>query len=174
MNRISNTLVSIATVWLLLVLVPYAVFASERPSKLTEDKRNTIQLFKQASRGVVHISARTTMSAPFEKHTMENSTGTGSVIDGEGRILTAFHVIKDKNEITVVLGSWQFTARLLCSAPQFDIALLRVEAQKDELFPLPLGTSQDLEVSPKVIAIGNAVGLHNSERNQEQQAGQRA
>ena len=162
MNRVPITLLSIVTMSLLLVLGPHGVSASDRPPKLTEDERNTIELFKRASRGVVHISARTTMTSPFEKRTVESSTGTGFVIDGEGRILTVFHVIKDKNEITVVLGSRQLTARLVGTAPQLDIALLQVDATKDELFPLPLGTSQDLEVGQKVIAIGNAVGLHNS------------
>lgn len=162
MNRTARRAISIAAVWLFLMLVPYRILASQGPAKLTEDERNTIELFKQASRGVVHISARTAMSLPFEKHAMESSTGTGFVIDGEGRILTAFHVIKDKNEITVVLGSRQLTASLVGTAPQLDIALLQVEAPKDELFPLALGSSRDLEVGQKVVAIGNAAGLHNS------------
>lgn len=162
MNRTFRMLISTAIVGLLLLPGSRWSFASGPPSKLTEDERNTIELFKRASRGVVHISARTTMTSPFEKHTMEVSTGTGFVIDDEGRILTAFHVIKDKNEITVVLGARQITARLIGTATQLDVALLQVDAPKDELFPLPLGTSQDLEVGQKVIAIGNAAGLHNS------------
>ncbi len=130
--------------------------------RLTADEQNTIAVFRQASRGVVYITARTTTSSPFEKHTVETSTGTGFVIDTEGRVLTAFHVIKDKDEITVVLGTGQVVARLVGTAPQLDIALLQVEANKDQLFPLSLGTSQDLEVGQKVMAIGNAAGLHNS------------
>lgn len=130
--------------------------------KLTPDEQNTTAVFRQASRGVVHITARATASSPFEKHTIETSTGTGFVIDAEGRVLTAFHVIKDKDEITVVLGARQIIARLVGTAPQLDIALLQVDPGKDQLFPLPLGTSQDLEVGQKVMAIGNAAGLHNS------------
>ena len=162
MNTRYRSLVRITAAFLLLVLVPLGAVASDRQSKLTDDERNTIELFKQAGRGVVHISARTTMTSPFEKHTMESSTGTGFLIDKEGRILTAFHVIKDKNEITVMLNAKQLTARLIGTAPQLDIALLQIDAPADELSPLPLGSSQDLEVGQKVIAIGNAVGLHNS------------
>lgn len=161
MKRACIRLIS-ATALCVLLGVSISGFGSERPSKLIEDERNTIEVFKQATRGIVHISARTTMTSLFEKHTMESSTGTGFVIDGEGRILTAFHVIKDNNEISVVLGSRQLAARVVGTAPQLDIALLQVDASKDELFPVPLGTSQDLEVGQKVIAIGNAVGLHNS------------
>jgi S1-C subfamily serine protease len=129
---------------------------------LSPDEQNTIEVFRQASRGVVHITARTTVSSPFEKHTNDMSTGTGFVIDTEGRVLTAFHVIKDKDEITVVVGTRQIMARLIGTAPRLDIALLQVDAPKDELFPLSLGKAQELEVGQKVMAIGNAIGLHNT------------
>jgi S1-C subfamily serine protease len=132
-------------------------------SRLTVDERNTIEVFRRASQGVVHISARATTTSPFEKRPMESSTGTGFSIDTGGRILTAFHVIKDKDEITVILSNHhEFAARLLGTAPQLDIALLQVDAPKDELSPLALGNSGSLEVGQKVMAIGNAVGLHNS------------
>jgi S1-C subfamily serine protease len=113
------------------------------------DERNTIEVFRRASQGVVHISARATTTSPFEKRPMESSTGTGFSIDTGGRILTAFHVIKDKDEITVILSNHH-------------IALLQVDAPKDELSPLALGNSGSLDVGQKVMAIGNAVGLHNS------------
>jgi S1-C subfamily serine protease len=133
--------------------------------KLTADEQNTIAVFRQASRGVVYITARVTIASPFEKHTIDAtsvSTGTGFVIDEEGRVLTAFHIIKDRNAITVALGTRQVVARLIGTAPQLDIALLQIDMPKDEIFPVPLGTSRDLEVGQKVLAIGNAAGLSNS------------
>lgn len=130
---------------------------------LTEYERNTIEVFQQASRGVVHINAKATMESRFENKAMESTTGTGFVIDREGRILTAFHVIADKNEIVVVLSSGRrLDARLVGTAPNLDIALLQVDAPPEELFPLPLGDSRTLEVGQKVIAIGNPMGLHNT------------
>jgi S1-C subfamily serine protease len=103
------------------------------------------------------------MTSPFEKHTLESSTGTGFFIDTEGRILTAFHVIKDKDEITVTLGNrHQLTGRLVGTAPQLDIALLQVDVTKDQAVPLVMGDSGSLEVGQKVLAVGNALGLHNS------------
>lgn len=152
--------------WLAFI-APIFVFAQEpsQPGKpyLMPDELNTVEIFQRASRGVVHISASTTMTSPFEKHTLETSTGTGFVIDAEGRVLTAFHVIKDKDEVTVVLNNkHQLKARLLGTAPQLDVALLQVDAPKEELFPLKLGDSTDLKVGQKVMAIGNAVGLHNT------------
>lgn len=130
---------------------------------LTEDERNTIEIFHRASAGVVHIEARAVMESRFEKHAMETSTGSGFVLDQEGRILTAFHVIEDKNQIDLILSTGRrLPARLVGTAPQLDVALLQVDAPKDELFPLPLGDSRGLTVGQKVIAIGNPMGLHNT------------
>lgn len=155
--------VSRAWVLCMLALVTVALPVLAQEPRLTQDERNTVDVFRRASRGVVHIRARTTMTSVFETHAMESSTGTGFAVDTDGRILTAFHVIKDKNEITVILSNrHEFTARLIGTAPHLDIALLQVDAPKDELFPLALGSSGTLEIGQKVIAIGKAVGLHNS------------
>ncbi|MBI3476384.1 MAG: trypsin-like peptidase domain-containing protein [Acidobacteria bacterium] len=155
----------IVSSWLLMMLT--MLFAGlpawAQESGLALDERKTVEVFRRASKGVVHISAQASMTSPFEKHTVDSSTGTGFSIDSDGRILTAFHVIKDKDQITVVLGNrHEYAARLLGTAPQLDIAVLQVDAPKDELFPLALGNSGSLEVGQKVMAIGNAVGLHNS------------
>lgn len=163
MNR-SNTR-HVGASWLLMMLT--MLFAGlpswAQESRLAPDERNTVEIFQRASQGVVHISTRATITSPFEKHTTDSSTGTGFLIDMDGRILTAFHVIKDKDEITVVLSNrHQFAARLIGTAPQLDLALLQVNVPKEELVPLALGNSRTLEVGQKVIAIGNAVGMHNS------------
>ena len=152
-------------IWLLssVVLATFAPRVSAQGSRLLEDEHNTIEVFHRASQGVVHISARSTVTSPFEKHTLESSTGTGFFIDTDGRILTAFHVIKEKDEITVTLSNrHQLPGRVVGTAPQLDIALLQVDVPKDEVVPLVIGNSNSLEVGQKVLAIGNAVGLHNS------------
>lgn len=148
-----------------IVVLATVVMGQAQNAKLTADEQNTIAIFRQASRGVVYITARTTIASPFEKHATDatnSSTGTGFVIDQEGRVLTAFHIIKDRDQITVALGTRQLPARLIGTAPQLDIALLQINVPKDDIFPVPLGTSRDLEVGQEVLAIGNAAGLSNS------------
>ena len=148
-----------------IVVLATAVMGRAQNTKLTADEQNTIAIFRQANRGVVYITARTSIASPFEKHTTDatdTSTGTGFVLDTEGRVLTAFHIIKDRDQITVALGTRQLPARLIGTAPQLDIALLQINVPKDDIFPIPLGTSRDLEVGQKVLAIGNAAGLSNS------------
>lgn len=145
---------------LVMVLAASSVAAQ---SVLTEDEKNTTEVFAQASRGVVHISARATMESRFEKRTVEDSQGTGFSVDSEGRILTAFHVIEDRNEIDVILpDGHRLNARLVGTAPQLDLALLQVDVAKEDLVPLRMGGSRSLRVGQKVIAIGNPMGLHNS------------
>ena len=141
-----------------------AVVGPAQNVKLTEDEQNTIAVFRQASHGVVYITARTSgpVSDARTVDTSSVSEGTGFVIDHEGRVLTAFHIIQDRDEITVSLGAKQVAARLVGTAPQLDIALLQVDLPKDAIFPVPLGTSQNLEVGQKVLAIGNAAGMGNS------------
>jgi len=140
-----------------------ASLASAQGRRLTEDERNTVAVFREASRGVVHVESRATTESRFEKGVIEAGVASGFVIDGEGRVLTNFHVVNGKNEIDVVLGSGRrVAARLVGTAPQLDLALLQVEVPRAELFPLALGDSRSLEVGQKVLAIGNPLGLHNT------------
>ncbi|MFQ5663968.1 MAG: S1C family serine protease [Terriglobia bacterium] len=154
-------LVGLPVLLLSVCLAPQA--ATPQAAGLTEDERNTIEVFRLARQGVVHIKARVALDSQFSKETMATSTGTGFVLDREGRILTAYHVIEDKNQIDVVLSSGRrLPARMVGTAPRLDIALLQVEASEDELFPLPLAASNTLQVGQKVMAIGNPIGLHNT------------
>jgi S1-C subfamily serine protease len=139
------------------------VEARDDPARLTADERNTTAVFREASRGVVHVESRATTEARFEKGVIEAASGSGFVIDADGRILTNFHVVNGKNEVDVVLGSGRrVSARLIGTVPQLDVALLQVDAPRVELFPLPLGDSRSLQVGQKVLAIGNPFGLHNT------------
>ena len=56
-------------------------------SGLTPDERNTVEVFRRASKGVVQISAQASMTSPFDKRTVDSPTGTGFSIDSDGRIL---------------------------------------------------------------------------------------
>ena len=143
--------------------LPAVAQSREERTRLTEDERNTIAIFRDASRGVVHVESRATTEARFEKGVIEAGTGSGFVIDATGHVLTNFHVVNGKNEVDVVLGNGRRVgARLIGTVPQLDVALLSIDAPRTELFPLPLGDSRSLQVGQKVMAIGNPFGLHNT------------
>lgn len=92
---------------------------------------------------------------------MQRSLGSGVVIDGgTGLVVTNHHVIKDSDEITVVLADRrEFEATVVGTDERTDLALLRVELAGEKLPALPLGDSDSLEVGDLVLAIGNPFGV---------------
>jgi hypothetical protein len=87
-------------------------------------------------------------------------TGTGFVWDASGHIVTNFHVIQGANGARVTLADQSsFDAQLVGAFPDRDLAVLRIEAPKDKLPPIALGSSRDLQVGQRVYAIGNPFGL---------------
>ncbi len=137
--------------------------AATSAAALTDDEANTIEIVRRSAPGVVHLEARWRSLSQEEAAARQSSTGTGFVLDTQGRILTAYHVIEGMNEITVILDSGVRTAaRLLGTAPQIDIAVLQIDVQAAGLHPLPLGDSRSLLVGQKVIAVGHPYGLHNT------------
>jgi S1-C subfamily serine protease len=85
------------------------------------------------------------------------------VIDREGQILTNAHVVDGAERIEVTLGnvdsSEPLSARVVGEDASTDMALLEVDAPSDQLHPLALGDSSQLEVGDSVVAIGNPFGL---------------
>ncbi|MGH2952793.1 MAG: S1C family serine protease [Solirubrobacterales bacterium] len=89
------------------------------------------------------------------------ATGSGFVIDEDGRIITNAHVVDESDQIEVRLGEdgESYDAELLGEDPSTDIAVIDVEAPAEELEPIPLGDSGRVEVGDAVVAIGNPFGL---------------
>ncbi len=89
------------------------------------------------------------------------ATGSGFVIDTEGHLLTNNHVVEGASKIEVKLGSSEksYAAKVVGADPSTDLALLKVEAPADQLHPLQLGDSAEVEVGDPVVAIGNPFGL---------------
>lgn len=152
-----------------LIVLFMGIAVSSRPAyaqsktHLTQEEQSTVEVVRQASRGVVHISVRGRKHEALGKFGTEFGLGTGFVIDREGRILTAYHVVENADQVEVTLSSGRvLLARLVGTAPQLDIALLQVDAPANEIVPLTLGESKSLEVGQRVLAIGNPLGLNDT------------
>ncbi len=89
------------------------------------------------------------------------ATGSGFVIDEEGRIITNAHVVDGAEEISVTLGEDgdAYDAELLGADASTDVAVIEVDAPADVLHPLSLGDSSQVEVGDAAVAIGNPFGL---------------
>ena len=129
---------------------------------LAEDEKGTISLFKAVSPSVVYITTMAVRREPFSFRPLEVPQGAGSgfVWNDDGYIVTNFHVIAEAQGATVTLADRStWPAKPVGAEPDKDIAVLKIDAPKHLLPPIPLGTSSDLQVGQKVFAIGNPFGF---------------
>ncbi len=136
--------------------------AGTTPVFLTNDEQNNISVFKSASPSVVFVTNTQLRRQRFSLNVMEipRGSGTGFIWDESGLIVTNFHVVQGANKITIELQSNKsYQATVVGIAPEKDIALLKIDAPKEDLQPLPLGDSTSLAVGRKVLAIGNPFAL---------------
>lgn len=148
--------------WLLLASLP--CFAQTQ-GQLTEDERNTIEVVKRTQNSVVFITNIQLVRDFFfsSEEAVPRGSGSGFVWDDKGHIVTNYHVIEDGDIFNVILPSQeQRRARLVGKEPNKDIAVLRIEGNLSGLFPVVVGSSRDLQVGQKVIAIGNPFGFDHT------------
>ncbi len=89
---------------------------------------------------------------------IREGAGSGVIISSDGYIVTNNHVIDNSKEIEVVLNDKRsFTAKVVGSDPNTDIALLKIE-EKDLPFII-FGNSDSLKVGEWVLAVGNPFNL---------------
>ena len=133
--------------------------------ELAADEKATIDLFKQSAPSVVFI---TTVGRGYDWSMrpveIQEGTGSGFIWDDAGDVVTNFHVIqsvlRNRGGANVTLSNHRtYPARLVGAAPEFDLAVLRINAPKGELRPILVGASGDLQVGQRVFAIGNPFGL---------------
>lgn len=128
------------------------------PSVAT-DERNNIEVYKLISPGVVFITS-TSVSRDFFDPGERSGTGSGSVIDAEGHILTNSHVIEGAQRLTVDFGGdKKYPAQVVGEDPDTDLAVIKVNAPREVLKVVSFGDSDNLTVGQKVLAIGNPFGL---------------
>jgi len=91
---------------------------------------------------------------------IENSLGSGVIVRADGIIITNHHVIKDAEEITVVLADRrEFDAKILLDDERTDLAVLHIDNGAENLPFLTFRDSDELEVGDLVLAIGNPFGV---------------
>jgi len=100
---------------------------------------------------------------PVGDEYVQNSLGSGVVIDSRGYILTNEHVLWRASRVHVVMSDRrQFDAEVVGVDPRSDLAVLRIDAGGRPLTAVRAGTSSDLMIGETVIAIGNPYGLSNT------------
>ncbi len=125
---------------------------------LAADELSTIELFKQTSPSVVHITTTAVRQDVFTRNVFEIPAGSGSgfIWDQQGHIVTNLHVVREATGATVTLSdNSSFPAVLVGFDADHDIAVLKISVPSDKLRPITVGASRDLQVGQKVFAIGS-------------------
>jgi 2-alkenal reductase len=147
---------------------------------LEESERSTIDLFQRISPSVVHVFAEPDPrrlaqqddplggpSGPGGRGRPEGpdggggtQSGTGFLWDAAGHVVTNNHVVEGSRGIRIRLNSGEIVpAEIVGTAPNYDLAVLRLGRTRQPPPAIPVGTSADLKVGQATFAIGNPFGL---------------
>lgn len=138
---------------------------TQPPSELGADERATIAVFEKATRSVVFIANSAIRRDPWSLNLFEVPQGSGSgfIWNKEGHLVTNFHVVYGADAINVTMADRSnYRARVVGIDPDHDLAVLQIQAPADTLVPVVIGSSHDLRVGQKVLAIGNPFGLDHT------------
>ena len=117
------------------------------PVEFSSQQDQFMAIYEQYSPGVVSILTST-------------AQGSGWVYDGEGHIITNNHVVEGETRVEIDFSSGYKTYGDVIGTDAYsDLAVIKVDVPASELFPLPLGDSDTLQVGQTVVAIGNPFGL---------------
>lgn len=125
----------------------------------SSDERNNIEVYRATAPGNVFITTAAGGRILFDSDDREG-TGSGVAIDEQGHILTNEHVLSGTQRVTVKLSdNCTYPARIVSTDPDSDLAVLKIEAPREQLTVIPMADSDQLTVGQKVLAIGNPFGL---------------
>ena len=168
-----------------LILVASVAWTAPAPAQTVPKSREAIRLsfapiVKRAAPAVVNVFSRRvvrTGASPFAddpffrrffgdrsfgipQERVQQSLGSGVVVDPDGLIVTNHHVIQEGQEITIVLSDRrEFEAKVLRSDERTDLAVLKIDTKGEALPTLEFGDSDALQVGDLVLAIGNPFGV---------------
>ena len=139
--------------------------AVQSKTSFTEDERENISVYERLNAAVVNITTETMAVNWFlEPVPQEGASGSGSIIDTRGYILTNNHVIQSAYKVFINLADGsQFEGTVVGTDPENDIAVVKFDPPKGvELRTIPYGDSSSLKVGQKVLAIGNPFALERT------------
>lgn len=119
-------------------------------------------VYRSGAPGVVAVRAQTVAAPPtaFDDSQSDSGvvTGSGVVVDGDGHVLTAAHLVRAATAVEVDCGGRRAVARVIGLDPSTDLAVLDVGAQRLGVAPLSLGDSDSVNVGDPVVALGREPG----------------
>jgi S1-C subfamily serine protease len=135
----------------------------EAPADLSDTEKSIIALFERVSPSVVQVVGRQGGRNIFEEDNAGVQSGTGFLWDGSGDIVTNNHVVNGTTDVTVRLATGStLAADIVGTAPNYDLAVIRLRNPPADIKPVAVGSSADLRIGQFAFAIGNPFGLDQS------------
>ena len=131
----------------------------------TQDEAQNIAVYEKCNEAVVNITTQVMGYNWFLEPVVTSSgSGSGSIIDKRGYVVTNVHVIENASTINISLADGStYEGRVIGKDTESDIAVLKFEpANGVELKTIAFGDSENLKVGQKVIAIGNPFALERT------------
>jgi len=158
---------SIKRRWELLLLLVFflsiSLLSAQQAVSMTEDEKNNIAVYEKVADGVVNVTSIAVQMDFFFNAVPAQGTGSGSILDARGHILTNHHVVANAQKLEVTLADEsKWPAKLIGSDPDNDLAVIKIEAPREKLKVVSMGDSKNLRIGQKVLAIGNPFGLQRT------------
>jgi S1-C subfamily serine protease len=131
----------------------------------SQDENENINVYRSCNEAVVNINTKVTSYDWFwDPYVTDGGSGSGSIIDKRGYILTNVHVISGATKIYVSLADGsQYEASVVGQDIDSDLAVIKIDVPSEvTLKTIPFGDSTKLQVGQKVIAIGNPFGMERT------------
>jgi serine protease Do len=161
---------------IIFLLIPLFLLSFPIPSLSKEDR--VVEVVETASKSIVNIKTeeltRTTgeekkpsffkkyFAGEEEEEEISENIGSGVVLDPKGIIVTNEHLISRAINIRVkFINGKEYSAYVLGSDPEYDIALLKI-TNKDDFPYIKITKTKGIKVGEKAVVIGNPYGLSSS------------
>ncbi len=131
----------------------------------TQDEIQNISVYEKCNEAVVNITTQTMSYDWFlEPYVSSSGSGSGSIIDKRGYVITNVHVIENATKIQISLADGSsYEGHVIGQDVESDIAVLKFDPPSDVVLKtISFGSSDTLKVGQKVIAIGNPFALERT------------
>ncbi len=125
-----------------------------------QGEEENIRIYEQFNRSVVNITSETYRLDFFLEPVPEEDTGSGTIFDSDGYVLTNYHVVDNAEDVYITLYDGSvFEGEIIGKDRESDLAVIKFDPGAAELHPVEFADPDaDLRVGQKVLAIGNPFG----------------
>src|SRR5262250_1720123 len=143
----------------LAALLAFAILVGVEETARAQDLSD---LFRKVTPSVVVIRARG-RDVSNVGVTRFSEIGSGVMIEADGKVMTAAHVVNAMDEITVeAVGGESISARVIASEPAADLSLLKIDRVPASMRAATMADSNTVRVGDQVMIIGAPYGLSHS------------